>query len=154
MSSLNLPCWSLKPFPLVLSLITCEKRPAPTSSTMSFQVVVESDEVSPYTSPPHAKQSQLLQSLLTGFVLQALPEPRCPPLISLQHLEISLVLRCPKLDTKLQVWPHQCRAQGDYHLPASAGHAQSSDTGTGHTEGLIPGFLGGAEPPIVPLPAL
>ncbi|CAN0301777.1 unnamed protein product, partial [Bubo scandiacus] len=71
-------------------------------SAMSFQVVVETDEVSPQLSLPQTEQSQLLQSLLIGFVLQALHQLRCPPLHSLQHLDISLVLRCPKLDTILQ----------------------------------------------------
>ncbi|GAB0184594.1 hypothetical protein GRJ2_000924700 [Grus japonensis] len=40
----------------------------------------------------------------------------------LQHLNVLLVLRGPKLNTILEVRPHQCRVQGDNHVPSPAGH--------------------------------
>jgi len=40
----------------------------------------------------------------------------------LQQLNVLLVVRGPKLNTVLQVWPHQCPVQGHNHLPISAGH--------------------------------
>jgi len=40
----------------------------------------------------------------------------------LQHLNVLLVVRGPKLDTVLEVWPHQCWVQGHYYLPIPAGH--------------------------------
>ena len=40
----------------------------------------------------------------------------------LQHLNVPLVVRGPKLNTVLQVRPHQCRVQGHDPLPAPAGH--------------------------------
>lgn len=44
MSSLNLPWHSLRPFPLVLSLVACEKR-LTHLATLSFKGVVQSDQV-------------------------------------------------------------------------------------------------------------
>ena len=56
------PPWcNLRPFPLVLSLVTWEKRPDPHLPTTSFQVVVESNQVSPEPPPLQAKQSQFPQ---------------------------------------------------------------------------------------------
>jgi len=40
----------------------------------------------------------------------------------LQHLNVLLLVRGPKLNTVLQVQPHQGRVQGHNHLPAPAGH--------------------------------
>jgi len=37
-----------------------------------------------------------------------------------------LLLRGPKLNPILKVWPHQCWVQGDGYLPASAGHTISN----------------------------
>ncbi|KAK4826959.1 hypothetical protein QYF61_012808 [Mycteria americana] len=39
-----------------------------------------------------------------------------------QHLNVSLVVRGPKLNTVFEVRPHQCRLQGDNHFPTPAGH--------------------------------
>ncbi|KAK4825919.1 hypothetical protein QYF61_003414 [Mycteria americana] len=61
---------------------------------------------------------------------------RCPSLDMLQHLNVSLVVRGPKLNTVFEVQPHQCRVQGDNHFPSSAGHT-ISDT----SQDAI-GFLG------------
>jgi len=45
-----------------------------------------------------------------------------PPLDPFQQLHILLVLRSPGLDALLQMGPHKGRAEGDNHLPLSAGH--------------------------------
>ncbi|KAK4806937.1 hypothetical protein QYF61_027304 [Mycteria americana] len=50
---------------------------------------------------------------------------RCPSLDTLQHLNVSLVVRGPKLNTVFEVRPHQCRVQGHDHFPSPAGHAIS-----------------------------
>ncbi|KAK4815713.1 hypothetical protein QYF61_006751 [Mycteria americana] len=78
-------------------------------STTSFQVVVESNKVS--LPPPflQAKQPQFPQLLLIRLLLQTLHQLRCPSLDTLQHLNVSLVVGGPKLNTVFEVWPHQCR---------------------------------------------
>ncbi|KAK4816514.1 hypothetical protein QYF61_017614 [Mycteria americana] len=53
---------------------------------------------------------------------------RCPSLDTLQHLNVSLVVRGPKLNTVFEVWPHHCRVQGHDHFPSPAGHAISDTT--------------------------
>ncbi|KAK4826517.1 hypothetical protein QYF61_010014 [Mycteria americana] len=63
----------------------------------------------------------------------------CPSLDTLQHLNVSLVVGGPKLNTGFEVWPHQCRVQGHDHFPSPAGHA-ISDTRQGAI-GLL-GHLG------------
>ncbi|KAK4818350.1 hypothetical protein QYF61_011447 [Mycteria americana] len=104
--------------------ITCylgeETDPHP--STTSFQVVVESDEVSPQPPFLQAKQSQLPQPLLIRLLLQTLHQLRCPSLYALQYLNIPLVVGGPKLNTVFEVRPHQCRVQGHNHFPSPAGH--------------------------------
>jgi len=40
----------------------------------------------------------------------------------LQHLNVLLVVRGSKLNTVLQVQPHQCQVQGHDPLPTPAGH--------------------------------
>ncbi|KAK4832379.1 hypothetical protein QYF61_022234, partial [Mycteria americana] len=95
----------------------------PHLSTTSFQVVVESDEVSPQPPFLQAKQSQLPQPLLIRLLLQTLHQLRCPSLYALQYLNIPLVVGGPKLNTGFEVRPHQCRVQGHNHFPSPAGHA-------------------------------
>ncbi|KAK4826690.1 hypothetical protein QYF61_010699 [Mycteria americana] len=95
----------------------------PHLSTTSFQVVVESDEVSPQPPFLQAKQSQLPQPLLIRLLLQTLHQLRCPSLYALQYLNIPLVVGGPKLNTVFEVRPHQCRVQGHNHFPSPAGHA-------------------------------
>ncbi|KAK4826325.1 hypothetical protein QYF61_007410 [Mycteria americana] len=95
----------------------------PHLSTTSFQVVVESDEVSPQPPFLQAKQSQLPQLLLIRLLLQTLHQLRCPSLYTLQYVNIPLVVRGPKLNTVFEVRPHQCRVQGHNHFPSPAGHA-------------------------------
>ncbi|KAK4831815.1 hypothetical protein QYF61_019245 [Mycteria americana] len=70
-----------------------------------------------------AKQSQFPQPLLIRLLLQTLHQLRCPSLDTLQHLNVSLVVRGPKLNTIVEVRPHQCRVQGHDHFPSPAGHA-------------------------------
>ena len=55
-------------------------------------------------------------------MFQALHQLRSPSLDTLQGLDVLLVVRGPKLNTVLEVRPHQSRVQGDDHLPGSAGH--------------------------------
>ncbi|KAK4825536.1 LOW QUALITY PROTEIN: hypothetical protein QYF61_000113 [Mycteria americana] len=91
-------------------------------ATTSFQVVVESDEVSHQLPFPQPKQPQLPQPLLIKLTLHQL---RCRSLDTFQHLNILLVVRGPKLNTVFEVRPHQCRVQGDNHFPSPAGHTIS-----------------------------
>jgi len=69
-SNLNLPWHNRRPKrPIVLLLVTWEKRPTLTSLTTSFQAVVESDKLS--AEPPllQTKQPQFPQLLLVALVL-------------------------------------------------------------------------------------
>ncbi|KAK4814854.1 hypothetical protein QYF61_027827 [Mycteria americana] len=60
---------------------------------------------------------------LSTTSFQTLHRLRCPSLDTLQHLNVSLVVRGPNLNTLLEVRPHQCRVQGHDHFPSPAGHA-------------------------------
>ncbi|KAK4824542.1 LOW QUALITY PROTEIN: hypothetical protein QYF61_016146, partial [Mycteria americana] len=120
-SNLNLAWHNLRPFPLILSLVTWEKRPTPTSLP-NLLSVVESDKVSPEPPLLQAKQPQFPQPLLIRLLLQTLHQLRCPSLDTLQHLNVSLVVRGPKLNTVFKVRPHQCRVQGHDHFSSPAGH--------------------------------
>ncbi|KAK4815591.1 hypothetical protein QYF61_004806 [Mycteria americana] len=96
------------------------------------------EETDPHLSTTsfQAKQPQLPQPLLIRLVLQTLHQLRCPSLDTLQHLNVSLVVGGPKLNTVFEVRPHQCQVQGHDHFPSPAGHA-ISDT----SQDAI-GFLG------------
>ncbi|KAK4810734.1 hypothetical protein QYF61_007708 [Mycteria americana] len=83
-----------------------------------------------------AKQPQVPQPLLIRLVLQTLHQLRCPSLDMPQHLNVSLLVRGPKLNTVFEVRPHHCRVQGHDRFPSPAGHA-ISDT----SQDAI-GFLG------------
>ncbi|KAK4832899.1 hypothetical protein QYF61_026542 [Mycteria americana] len=50
---------------------------------------------------------------------------RCPSLDTLQHLNVFLVVRGPKMKTVFKVQPHQCQVQRDNHFPSPAGHTIS-----------------------------
>ncbi|KAK4831037.1 hypothetical protein QYF61_014969, partial [Mycteria americana] len=63
----------------------------PHLSTTSFQVVVESNKVSPQPPFLQAKQPQFPQPLLTRLLLQTLHQLPCPSLDTLQHLNVPLV---------------------------------------------------------------
>ncbi|KAK4818181.1 hypothetical protein QYF61_007819 [Mycteria americana] len=97
----------------------------PHLSTTSFQAVVESDKVSPQPPFLQAKQPQVPQLLLIRLLLQTLHQLCCPSLDTLQHLNVSLVVGGPKLNTVFEVRPHQCRVQGHDHCPSPAGHTVS-----------------------------
>ncbi|KAK4816367.1 hypothetical protein QYF61_016271 [Mycteria americana] len=83
------------------------------------------EETDPHlaTTSFQAKQPQFPQPLLIRLVLQTLHQLRCPSLDTLQHLNVPLVVRGPKLNTVFEVRPHQCRVQGHDHFPSPAGHA-------------------------------
>ncbi|KAK4817694.1 hypothetical protein QYF61_025786 [Mycteria americana] len=83
------------------------------------------EETDPHLSTTsfQAKQPQVPQPLLIRLVLQTLHQLRCPSLDTLQHLNVSLVVGGPKLNTAFEVRPHQCRVQGHNHFPSPAGHA-------------------------------
>ncbi|KAK4813829.1 hypothetical protein QYF61_001833 [Mycteria americana] len=83
-------------------------------STTSFQVVVESNKVSPQPPFLQAKQPQFPQPLLIRLLLQTLHQLCCPSLHTLQHLNVSLVVGGPKLNTVFE---------GHDHFPSPAGHA-------------------------------
>ena len=98
------------------------RRDQPALIVSTFQILEESNNVSPQPPPPQTKQPQFLQSLLIGHILQALHKPCCPSLDLLQHLHVLSVLRCPKLNTLLEVRLHQCRVQGQDYFPSPAHH--------------------------------
>ncbi|KAK4810277.1 hypothetical protein QYF61_015307 [Mycteria americana] len=120
----------------------------PHLSTTSFQVVVESDKVSPQPPFLQAKQPQFPQPLLIRLLLQTLPQLRCPSLDTLQQLNVLLVVRGPKVNTVFEVRPHQCRVQGHDHFPSPAGHT-ISDT----SQDAI-GFLGHLGTPLAHIQAV
>ncbi|KAK4832221.1 LOW QUALITY PROTEIN: hypothetical protein QYF61_021068 [Mycteria americana] len=97
-----------------------EKETNPHLTTTSFQVVVESDKVSPQPPCLWARQTQFPQTLLIRLILHQLP---CPSLDTLQHLSVFPGVRVPKLNTGFEMRPHQCQAQGDNHFSSPAGHA-------------------------------
>ncbi|KAK4813930.1 hypothetical protein QYF61_003000 [Mycteria americana] len=103
-------CWCT----VVVAIGTC------CSSTLSNATTEGS-----FKRPGKAKQPQFPQPLLIRLVLQTLYHLRCPSLDTLQHLNVFLVVRGPKLNTVFEVWPHQCRVQGHDHFPTPAGHTIS-----------------------------
>ncbi|KAK4824042.1 hypothetical protein QYF61_009633 [Mycteria americana] len=96
------------------------------------------EETDPHLSTTsfQAKQPQFPQPLLIRLLLQTLHQLHCPSLDTLQHLNVSLVVRGPKLNTVFEVQPHQCRVQRHDHFPSPAGH-----TITDTSQDAI-GFLG------------
>jgi len=76
-------------------------------TTLSFQVVVESNNVPPQPPLLQSKQSQIPQLFLIKLVLQPHHQLRCPSLDTLQQLNDPLVMRSPKLNTEFEVQPHQ-----------------------------------------------
>ncbi|KAK4822811.1 hypothetical protein QYF61_020094 [Mycteria americana] len=96
--------------------ITCYlgEETSPHLTTTSFQVVVESDKVSPQPPLLQAKPPQFPQPLLIRLLLQTLHQVRCPSLDTLQHLNVPLVVGGPKLNTVFE--EHD-------HFSSPAGHA-------------------------------
>ncbi|KAJ7414114.1 hypothetical protein WISP_86616 [Willisornis vidua] len=112
----------LKPV-LSCSTVGCVREETnPHLATTTFQVVVESDKVSPEPPLLQAKQSQVPQPFLTGLGPMSLPWALLLFSGPLQHLNIFPEWKGPKLNTILKVWPHQCRIQGKDHFPGPAGH--------------------------------
>ena len=71
-------------------------------SDIIFQILEESNKVSPQPPFPQTEQPQFLQSLLVGHILQALHKPCCPSLDLLQHLKV-LASPCQPLN---EIWLH------------------------------------------------
>ncbi|KAJ7422829.1 hypothetical protein BTVI_12175 [Pitangus sulphuratus] len=82
-------------------------------SPFSALVVVENNNVL------QAEKPQFSQLLLVKLVFHTLHQLGCPPLDMFQYF---LEVRGPKLDTGLEMWPHQCRVQQNNHFPSLAGH--------------------------------
>ncbi|KAK4829704.1 hypothetical protein QYF61_006079 [Mycteria americana] len=59
---------------------------------------------------------------LSTTSFQTLHQLCCLSLDLLQHLNVSLVVGGPKLNTGFEVRSHQCRVQGHDHFPTPAGH--------------------------------
>ncbi|KAK4829020.1 hypothetical protein QYF61_001795 [Mycteria americana] len=108
-SNLNLPWRNLRPFPLILSLVTWKKRPTPTSLQPPFRQLLNNPSSLNRSSEDSAPQKTFHQL-------------RCASLDTLQHLHVFLVVRGPKLNTAFEVRPHQCPVQGHDHFPSPAGH--------------------------------
>ncbi|KAK4825808.1 hypothetical protein QYF61_002413 [Mycteria americana] len=89
-SSLNLPSFTLKPLPLVLS------QQAP------LKILKGCNKVSLQPSLLQAEQPQLSQPVFTAQVLQPSDHFCGPPLDSLQQVHVFPVLRAPELDAVLQ----------------------------------------------------
>ncbi|KAK4818987.1 hypothetical protein QYF61_022818 [Mycteria americana] len=123
------PSWTPLPFRTASQgTVSTSLLKRPKSALRKSKVVVESDKVSPQPPLLQTKLSLFPQPLLIRLVLQTLHQLRCPSLDTLQHLNVSLVVRGPKLHTGFEVRPHQCRVQGHNHFPSPAGHA-IADTG-------------------------
>ncbi|KAJ7413847.1 hypothetical protein WISP_88025 [Willisornis vidua] len=89
-------------------------------ATTSFQVVAESDKVSPQPPLLQAEQPQLPQLLLIGLVLHTLHQPRCPSLDTLQNLNIIPRLRGP--EHSIQGATSPVPSTGKNHFPGPASH--------------------------------
>ncbi|KAK4827897.1 hypothetical protein QYF61_022320 [Mycteria americana] len=89
-SSLNLPSFTLKPLPLVLSQQALPKR------------LKGCNKVSPGASLLQAEQPQLSQPFFIGEVLQPSDLFCSPPLDLLQQVHVFPVLRAPELDAIFQ----------------------------------------------------
>ena len=68
---------------------------SPQLPTTSFQVVIESNKMSPEPPFLQTKQRQFPQLSLIRLVLQTLHQLRCPSPDMLQHLSVFLVVRGP-----------------------------------------------------------
>ncbi|KAK4827923.1 hypothetical protein QYF61_022371 [Mycteria americana] len=90
-SSLNLPSFSFKTLPLVLS------------QQVLLKILKGCNKVSPGASLLQAEQPQVSQPFFTGEVLQPSDHFCSPPLDPLQQLHVFPVLRAPELDSVLQL---------------------------------------------------
>ncbi|KAK4822959.1 hypothetical protein QYF61_024256, partial [Mycteria americana] len=87
---------------------------APDNEKSKFLALCEKDQIKITSQPARgkpgqcqAKQPQFPQPLLIRLLLQTLHQLRCPSLHTLQPLNVSLVVRGPKLNTVFKVRPHQ-----------------------------------------------
>ena len=78
----------------------------PALAVCTFQLFEESNKDSPQPPCPQTKQSQFLQLLLVGHIVQALHKPCCLSLGLLQHFNVLSVLRCPKRHHKDDSYVH------------------------------------------------
>ncbi|KAK4832220.1 hypothetical protein QYF61_021067, partial [Mycteria americana] len=108
-SNLNPPWCNLRPFPLVLSLVTWEKRPTPT-----------------WLQPPY-RQLKRAGRFPLSLLFSRLNNPRSSyDLCSRPFTSFDIeTVRGPKLSSGFEVQPHQCQAQGDDHFPSPASHTIS-----------------------------
>ena len=100
-SSLNLSWPNLRPTSLLL-IVMWEKSLTPASPQLPYKL--------PHRQLPpllQTKQSQFPQLQFIRLVLQTAHQFRCPTLDMLQGLNVFLVVKGPKLNTVLEVWPHQ-----------------------------------------------
>jgi len=77
----------------------------------------------PCNEQGHLQLGQLSQPVFVGELFHPLDHFCGPPLDVLQQVHVFAVLRILHLDAVLQVRSHQCRAEGQDHLPRPAGHA-------------------------------
>jgi len=108
---------NLRLFPLILSLVTWEKRLTPTMLQPPFEYLYRAirSSLSLLFSRLN-KPSPLSHSSYNLFSPSSLLFFGCAP--APQYLSCG---EGPKTEHS-EVWPHQCRVQGDYHCPAPAGH--------------------------------
>ena len=140
--NLNLPWCNLKPLPLILSLLPGRRgQPPPHHNLLSGSCregwgLPWASSSPDWTIPvPSATPHKTCAPDLSQF--------QCPSLDMLQGLKFFLLVKSPKLNTVLEVQPHQSWVQWDNHLPAPAG-CTISDTGQNaigflaawHTAGL------------------
>lgn len=119
------PLWyNLQPFPLVLLLVTQEKRLTPSLPQPPFLYCLESYKVCLELPFLQSKHSQFSQLFPIRAVLQTLLQLCCPSLGLLHGLNVFLVVRGLKLSMVLEVQPHQSW-QGSGHFPASTGSTVS-----------------------------
>ena len=76
-------------------------------TTASFQEAVESSKFSPEPSLLQTKQFQFLLPLPIRPMLQISHQLHHPPLNMFQGFYVFLLVRDPKLNRLLNVWPHQ-----------------------------------------------
>ncbi|KAJ7410128.1 hypothetical protein WISP_110967 [Willisornis vidua] len=100
MSNLNLPWYSLRLCPLILLLVPWEEANTDLATT-SFQVVVESDKVTPESPFHQTMHLQLPHQLLIRPVLQTLHQLCCTSLDSLEHFNVVPELKDSELATGL-----------------------------------------------------
>lgn len=73
---------------------------------LSFHLLIDIDKISSQLSLLQVKHDHFPKFFLTKKMLKS-PHHLCRPLLDLlQELHVSLLLRSPKADTELPMWPH------------------------------------------------